>query len=622
MGGCVSTPDDLIVGPIIKDNFKRNRNSHLKQGSNTLASNWSGTGTYLGVESIDHDKYRIELYEAVYLRNWGKVTELMNGTRFMQSADYLDHNERTCLHWACIKSAPLPITQNLIAAYADAVLMQDHLGKTPLHLACEFGTNSSIYLLLGASSQATLLRDTVNGRTPLAESLIGHRSPSVIDNLLTSNPKSIILPDNNANTPTVMFFNMTLGVFMSFTGKAKGTWKCCNDNIEDLIEIARNLLRAEIQELDTSTQGSQPQDYLNENEGSSILLDSILSPTCPSAFVEFLLSAYPELADVRNRTGDLPIHLAASLTPDSLKKLSQIYKCYGCGEPQSDNVAHYYRRDPKVHHRQLLCHECIDKSQVSHYKENTGGNKVEVIIKALLSINPAYAQKCNQEDLTPLNIGIKSGHGWDENSLDKLMGGCDENATPSTGRVGIESNHGRSISDNLETRVTIANLTENGASKPTTEINFLHASILSVAHDSVSITKDYLETSVTMKSTDLASDDNSQASLSSIAHDSKSMTEIVEKCEPIESVSINTPEEREETLDDSSHVSAENTCQSARWQPNLQIEENKPISTPLEDQEKTVDIGKPLGLVSSLRSHLTTSQGLSSVLELGIAVLT
>jgi len=620
----MSTPDDLVVDPTIEDNFKRNQKtsqtSHkqLYQSSRTCASNSSETGTFLAVDSNYHEKNRIELYEAVYLRNWNKCSNLIKSKRFMQSADYIDRFERTCLHWACVKSAPLAITQNLIAAYADALLMQDHLGKTPLHLACESGADSSIYLLLGASSQATLLRDAVNGRTPLAECLLTHRPPSAIDNVLNSNPKSIIIPDNNANIPTVLFFNMYLGLFISFTGKAKGTWTCCNDNVEDLIEIARLLLRAEIRQLDTSTHDSQPQDHLNENEDSNILLDSILSPTCPLAFVEFLLSSYPELADVRNKVGDLPIHVVASLTPDSSKTLQQMYKCDGCGEPQSGNAVHYHRRDPKVHFRQSLCHDCIDESQICNYTTNNGGDKIELTIKSLLSINPAYAQKCNHEDLTPLNIGKIAGHSWDENSLEEIMGRYNEHTTP----VEIESNNERSV--------TITDLTESGASEPATDNAILHASLPSIAHESISITKDLQEESLSMKTT-LTSDDQSQASLSSVAHDSDFFTETVEKCDSIESVTSNTTKEREEAKDDSSQVSTGNFCQTEKTQLNVQVEEKEPISHPPEDEtstnpseEKNTHTDKPIpasGFVGSLRSHLTSSQGISSVVEIGIAVL-
>jgi len=622
----MSTPDKLVADPIIEDDFKQNQKTSLKQlnqSNRTCASNLSETGAFLAVDSIHHDKGRIELYEAVYLRNWNKASNLIKNTRFMESADYIDRYERTCLHWACVKSAPLPIIQNLIAAYPDALLMQDHLGKTPLHLACESGSDSSIYLLLGANSQATLLRDTVNGRTPLVECLLAHRPPSVIDNVLNSNPKSIIIPDNNTNIPTVIYFNTYLGLFISFTGKVKGTWKCCNDNVEDLIEIARLLLRAEIRHLDTSTQESQPQD-LNENEDSNILLDSILSPTCPFAFVEFLLSSYPELADVRNMVGDLPIHVVASLTPDSSKMLPQMYKCNGCGEPQSDNAVHYHRRDPKVHFRQSLCHDCIDESQICDYTKSNGGGKIELTIKSLLSMNPAYAQKCNHEDLTPLNIGKIAGHSWDGNSLEEIMDGYNEHTTP----VEIESNNERSVTI---TDLTEPGASEPGASEPATDNDILHASLPSVAHDSISITKNLLEESLSMKTTDLTFDDHSQASLSSVANDSNFFTETVERCDSIESVTLNTTKEREEAADDSSQVSTDNICQSARTQLDDQIEEKETNSNPPEDktstnpsEEKNTDTDKPIpagGFASSLRSHLTSSQGISSVVELGIAVL-
>mmetsp|Transcript_5074 Transcript_5074/g.5928 ORF Transcript_5074/g.5928 Transcript_5074/m.5928 type:complete len:86 (-) Transcript_5074:838-1095(-) len=66
MGECISTPEKLVVDPIIEDNFKRNQETSLKQlnqSNRTCASNLSETGTFLAVDSIHHDKGRIELYE-------------------------------------------------------------------------------------------------------------------------------------------------------------------------------------------------------------------------------------------------------------------------------------------------------------------------------------------------------------------------------------------------------------------------------------------------------------------------------------------------------------------------------------------------------------------------------
>lgn len=202
------------------------------------------------------------------------------------------------------------------------------------------------------------------------------------------------------------------------------------------------------------------------------------------------------------------------------------------------------------------------------------GDKIELTIKSLLSINPAYAQKCNHEDLTPLNIGKIAGHSWDENSLEEIMGRYNEHTTP----VEIESNNERSV--------TITDLTESGASEPATDNAILHASLPSIAHESISITKDLQEESLSMKTT-LTSDDQSQASLSSVAHDSDFFTETVEKCDSIESVTSNTTKEREEAKDDSSQVSTGNFCQTEKTQLNVQVEEKEPISHPPEDETST-----------------------------------
>jgi len=631
MGTCTSTSNHAIGDPITEKTFKRSHKS-LEGSIDNYGSNSSrGATEIVGVDSYDNDKDRIQLYEAVYQRNWSRVTEILTNTKSRHNSDYIDRDKRTCLHWACIRSAPPSITQNLITSFIDAILMQDHLGKTPLHLACEFGSPGTIYHLLGLSSQVTSLRDTENGRTPLAEAIICRRSYPIIESLLESNPKQINIPDMNGNKPTDTFFRMTLGLFITFTGKAKGTWNCCNENIHDLIEIARLLLHAENWELDNSSNGSHPQDHIDANQDGNILHDAINSPTCPLAFVEFLLSHNPELADEVNRAGNLPIHVAAALTPDFQKELSTKYKCNGCGKPQSDNDVHYYRCDPSVLFRQILCNDCISESQICKYKKNNSDDKMIGTIRALLSIKPQYANEHNQRDMTPLNIAIKSRHNWDEEIWDEIIGGKDKITTLSR-KVEIESNHENSITETLKKE-----------SVP-------------IANDSLSSTSDNSVTDELMSSidsskfgtTELRSDNSLQVSLSSIG----SVNDVVLQASITEDLGGYESLEGDGVIDDSSLVSIEKSRQSTRTQLDVQIEEikrstnslesesiidlseydsdtdliqNKLKIDQLEDEESKIidnrntDTGR---FMSTLRSSLVTSQGLSFAIEIGCAALT
>jgi len=580
MGTCSSTPSGMVIDPVIEDSLKRNRNSFEEKDciSNFVCTTLE-TDTY-----DDYDKERIQLYEAVYQRSWSKVTEFMESEIFMQSADYVDRYKRTCLHWACIKSAPLPILQNLIVAYGDAILMQDLLGKTPLHLACEFGSHASIYLLLEVSSEVTSVRDTENGRTPLAESIICHRPPLVIQYLLDSNPRQIIIPDKKGNTPVVTFFMINLGLFMSFTGKAKGTWACCNDSVEDLIKTARLLLLAENQELDNSTKRLlQPQDDLNENKSGNILHNAIMTRFCPLAFVEFLLSFFPELADGANRAGDLPIHVAAALIPDSSKEQLQIYKCNECGKSQSKDAAHYYRRDPKVHFRQLLCHDCISKDQICDYKKNSSNDKIVATIKVLLSINPDFVQMTNRENLTPLDIAIKSGHSWNE-----IMGVCDEISTTPTCQVETISNNERSLLCDLETTVENNHLIEHVASEPIIYDDTSQASLSTVAQDSTSVRTENSTTNASTKSLIVEpsiDNDSLEESLQSTAHASKCTTEDVDV-----------------TIDDLSQASSGKLSATTRNQCNFENEMNAPTC---EDKTTTILV-KDESITDQLKSEPIT----------------
>jgi len=619
MGACTSTSNHLTIDPINGDTFKRRHNS---PGGNIdkSGSNSSHTGTdIVGVDSYDSDKDRIQVYEAVYQRQWWKVTELLTSTKTAQNLDYVDRYKRTCLHWACIRSCPPTIAQNLITLYSDAILMQDYLGKTPLHLACEFGSHATIYLLLGLSSQVTSLRDTENGRTPLAEAIICRRPYPVIESLLDSNPKQINIPDKTGILPTVSFFRMTLGLFMTYTGKAKTTWNCCNENIEDFIETARLLLHAENLEVENSHDVSHPRDNIDANEVGNFLHNSIKSPTCPLAFVEFLLSYNPELADEVNSAGNLPIHTATAITPDCPKDFSKLYKCNGCSKSQSNDDVHYYRCDPNVHFRQVLCHDCISESQICKYKKNSS-DKIIGTIRALLLIKPQYANTRNQRDMTPLDIAIKSGHDWDEGIWDEIIGGHDKISATSTREVEVELNDSKSMTNDLEDNAGNTHSTQASYERKDDNDN-ARVSLLSV-------------TSIDLNEVGTAeSDYNSlKASLSSMSNSNNvalqaSIIKNENECERMDNIILDVPQEGE----------------SAKPQLNGQIEETeddlsnelieeKLVINQVEDDSASIPVGneiiengntsKTAKLVSILQSSLTSSQGLSHVIEIGCAAMT
>jgi len=623
MGGCTSTSNHVTVDPYIGDTFKRN-NKSLEGSIDNFGSNSSPTGT-VGIDSYDNDRNSMQVYEAIYQRQWWKVTELLTSTKTTHNLDYVDRYKRTCLHWACIRSCPPSIAQNLITSYSDALLMQDYLGKTPLHLACEFGSHATVYLLLGLSSQVTLLRDTEFGRTPLAEAIICHRPYPVIESLLDSNPKQVNIPDKNGNIPTVSFFRMTLGLFISFTGKAKATWNCCNHNIEDLIEIARVLLNAESLELENSPDGSHPQDHIehiDRNQGDNILHNSIKSPTCPLAFVEFLLSYNPELADEFNRAGNLPIHIAAALSPDCSTELSNMYKCNGCDKPQSDDDVYYYRCDPNVFFRQILCHDCISESQICKYKKNSSEDKIIGTIRALLSIKPQYANTRNQRDMAPLNIAIESGHNWDEEIWDEIISGHDKISATSTCEVKFESNHENFIINNLEREADTAHLTKAGYEEIDDNDN-VRGSLLSVS--SIDSSKS--------GTAELRNDDNSlQASLSSIRESNDvalqaSITENENGCELMDGIILDVSQEDESarTQLDAQIQETENDLNTKLVEDEISIDqlEDNSASIPVEnDIIENVNTSKTAKLMSVLKTSVITSQGLFHAIEIGCAALT
>jgi len=102
--------------------------------------------------------------------------QLIESNGDAQIADYVDRHKRTPLHWAIIKSATMQFLNILLEHYPQAAVMKDYIGRTPLHLACEYGCDQIVFALLQATDpRVAKHRDSQFMRSLLAEAIVNNR---------------------------------------------------------------------------------------------------------------------------------------------------------------------------------------------------------------------------------------------------------------------------------------------------------------------------------------------------------------------------------------------------------------------------------------------------------------
>mmetsp|Transcript_2289 Transcript_2289/g.3214 ORF Transcript_2289/g.3214 Transcript_2289/m.3214 type:complete len:753 (-) Transcript_2289:75-2333(-) len=454
MGICVSKQPDLAVSPIIEVEERRKGSRSTKMsGSTSCRKSVKSFSLKSFLSSDNHDpdpdesdeespleveKDKLYLYETIYNRQWGKATELLTGKRYYEHADYLDRNNRTCLHWACLKDAPPSFVKNLLAAYPQATLRQDLNFKTPLHLSCEYSSDPLVSLIVGACPLKITSYKDENGRTPLVQAIVSDRSPTVIANLLRANPTQISVNDDEENTPIVLFFKKHLGRILSFLKKQGPSISMTHPvkivnkedkHLRDTLETAKLLLKAERQNNRFGAKEKQiNQDNMTNYSGSTgssdwnILEAAIESPSCPYPFVELILRLYPDKTETFNSNGYQCIHIASSQNFSNSSAYLDIYKCDQCKCTQDANLQpHYFRNDHRQFYRQLLCKNCMQDSQFWDYEDYVPCDKATATIKALLSMNADLSKTYCKSGALPLFLALRSGRDWENGGIKELV---------------------------------------------------------------------------------------------------------------------------------------------------------------------------------------------------------
>ncbi len=338
----------------------------------------------------------------VYRRNWYAALDILESHPHSKVANFVDRYKRCPLHWACIKGASGNFLNILIENFPQATITKDYLGRNPIHLACEFNSDHTIMLLLESTvdlSRMASCRDNKFLRSVLAEAVENSRSPLIINAILQANEKQIRMKDFQGNTPLISFYRKNLGRLLA---SHSGIFDLVV-NVDDLMEIASILLKAEVMEVQKNNELV---------DSTSMLSCAIKSAATPFSFIDYIMTEMPSEGDLRDLNGDLPIHVACGCRNEDDK----LYKCDGCGTSDMAKVAYYFNYEAKSL-RQVLCEDCKQRDE-TNYTRICPGQKSKRIIASLLDQNESHASARSCTGSLPLMIALKSGQTWD--SVERL----------------------------------------------------------------------------------------------------------------------------------------------------------------------------------------------------------
>lgn len=343
----------------------------------------------------------------VYRRQFYEAVEILEKHGDVPISDYIDCYKRTALHWACIKGASTHMLNILIENYPHATSMKDYMGRTPLHLSCEYASDQSILALLKATDSVVVkYRDSQNLRTPLAEAIVHSRSPSIIRAILSAETSQITTKDLWGNTPVVLFFRKNLGQIL--TSRQVIMHPKLTSNLDDLVEVLSILLQQE----ENFKSGSQ------RDVSTNFLSNAIKCKSCPFAFVNFIIATNPELMGFKEHgeSGDLPIHVVCR----SQEQYMEEYKCDDCGIAAMTTVTYYFNKENSSL-RQVLCDECISDNEKDTYATVSPSEKIKDITRVLLVENDQFAQTLSYEGCLPIVLALNCGQTWSRGGIQELV---------------------------------------------------------------------------------------------------------------------------------------------------------------------------------------------------------
>jgi hypothetical protein len=102
---------------------------------------------------------------------------------------------------------------------------------------------------------------------------------------------------------------------------------------------------------------------------SHFLMNVSRSPACPLAVIQLFFHLYPnQIEALMQKSGYTSTsHFITKFDTELLNLQASLYRCDGCRKPCMDFKNMYFRRDPSIFYRQVLCEHCITNEQKGCY---------------------------------------------------------------------------------------------------------------------------------------------------------------------------------------------------------------------------------------------------------------
>ena len=302
-------PDNVLVGHAIVEGERVY--DELIQGENVTFYELSEPYVPVRVDVA-------ALYNAIEEKLWEEATELLscneNQTKLVNYAE--KWNGWTVLHQACVQRfIPIALFEHLLTVckeiYGDELPI-DKWGDTALHLACQHAMDEITSMILDHFPSAASVQNK-HGGLPLHTAIHYDSSSFIIHELLLAHPKSIHVKNNHNNTPLQRFINTERYIFPPPI-ITPDSFPLCGGDHEEICKVLTLLLQYHVQ---TSKSDCNP-----EIRSSFLILHVSLHVNVPIQFVHLVLSKYPEEICKEDMDGNMPIHIAASITGETSNNYS------------------------------------------------------------------------------------------------------------------------------------------------------------------------------------------------------------------------------------------------------------------------------------------------------------
>ena len=291
---------------------------------------------------------------------WGQLIE--ESFSRPSSVSFKDRCRNTALHIACRRQPPIDVIVALIRAYPAATELKTVDGMTPLHFACYCGASVDIIKILIEAGPESVSKVDSRGRTPLHCACAGFRTDDkheILKALLDSNPNIVLDHDNMGRTSlSLMLDDYLEEVEEIISNNSSSSW---DDNISHS-HRSRNTNRTSIiisKELEAclkctsillrAAYHGSTADIIFQNQPFRLLHASVGVPSCPHHFIRLALKIKPEQIREPDINGNLPLHIAASISSPSMYSQKNVFvvieTILGC-YPKAARISNKDRRLP------------------------------------------------------------------------------------------------------------------------------------------------------------------------------------------------------------------------------------------------------------------------------------